>query len=87
MPITKQSTVTHTLTRVTVDMLDGYIGAAFTRSLDGVACSVVDMRVEGAAMAALLGRNTTPGTTLANDITDAIYAYALASGVLDGVIT
>lgn len=87
MPVTKSSAVAYTLNHITVNMVEGFLRCTFVRTIDGVAAGVMDMRVDGADMLALLGVATTPGKSVANDITDVVYAHAIATGVIDGAIS
>ena len=87
MPVTKQSTVAYTLVAITVSMTGGYVSCSFARTIDGVPVGAVDLLIEGADMVGLLGTQATAGQPLGNEITDAVYAYAISKGVIDGVIS
>ena len=86
MPIVTTSTIAHKLVKVSVDMDLMQTLCYFSRTLNGVADGGVEMLIEGADMGALLSTQATAGQALGNEITDAIYAVALARGVIEGTM-
>jgi hypothetical protein len=87
MPITKSVTRSSVLVNLSFDMVSGVGMAVMRHTVDGEAAREQTYAVEGAAFAALL---TTPGTaslTLADQVTNAVYAYLISSGLVEGVIS
>ena len=87
MPVTKQSTVSYTLMAINVSMSSGYIACTFVRKIDDVPTGNLDLLIEGADMVTLLSTQATAGQPLGSEITDAVYAYAIGKGVIEGDIS
>lgn len=86
MPIISDVSVTHTLIRIEVDMAGPFLVATFAQTIDGQGNGTRTLHIGGAAFGALLGMPASAGKSRADDITDAIYAHAIASGQISGVI-
>ena len=86
MPIVKTSNLTHTLLEFEVDMANMYAVATFQQAVDGQAYGDVELRVEGEALQALLSATPVAGLSRADDITNAIYSYAVSIGAVEGNI-
>lgn len=86
MPVVAPGTVAHTVLNFRLDMptLTGIV--LFQRSLDGQAIGTVELRIEGQSLAELLQAPPVPGKSRGDDITDCIYEYAIAAGVIQGSI-
>jgi len=87
MPITRNATQTFTLRSLLVDMAVPRATAAFTVSIDGTPTGEIQVTAEGADVLTLLGANPDATKTRGADMTDAVYAYAISSGALNGVIS
>jgi hypothetical protein len=86
MPVSKTSTVAYVINTVELDMAQQYIRAEFARTIDGVADGTREMLLTGADMMAIVA---TPGTDqiLGDQVTYALYATAIAKGVIEGSVT
>lgn len=82
MPITKQSTVSHVLIGLHIDMLSGEGRAVVRRYVDGEEAGDREFLVGGAQFAALLQKDS-----LGDKVTDAVYAYLASSGLVEGTIS
>jgi hypothetical protein len=87
MPVTKQCSVAYKLMAIAVSMSSGYITCSFNRTIDDVPTGALDMLIEGPDMVTLLSTQATAGQPLGSELTDAVYAYAIGKGVIDGVIS
>ena len=88
MPVTNAAAViANTLVKVNVDMQLGTVWCHFARTINGNDDGGVDMTIEGADTVALFATQATAGQPLNTEITDAIYAYAIAQGVISGVVS
>lgn len=87
MPITSQEPVSHVLIALNIDMTTMEARATFRRFVNGNAAGDVDLVAVGADLAALLGETVTQGLTRGDDVTAAIYAYAVAKGYIVGAIS
>ena len=88
MPVTNAAAViAYTLVKVNVDMQLGTIWCHFARTINGAQDGGADMTIEGADAVTLFATQATAGQPLNAEITDAIYAYAIAQGVISGVIS
>lgn len=87
MPITKQSTVSHALTTISLDMAAMTMTCGFIRTIDGGQESSYAFQIEGAELAALFATQATPGQPLADEITAAIYNYAVSKGLVAGNVS
>ena len=87
MPITRNTVVAYTLMIVLVDMKEISMTCTFVKTVEGEAIDKVIVRITGNEMIALLGAQGSSGKPRGNDITDAVYEYALSSGAIAGVIS
>lgn len=86
MPVVAPGVVSHVILRFSVDMPNLTAVAVFQRLLDGHAIGTVELRVDGDALLGLLGAAPAPGKSRGDDMTDCIYAHALAVGAISGSI-
>ena len=86
MPISKNATINHTLMNVVVDIPGAYMLCTFRKDIDGIGQGDVVMRVDGADMLGIIGVPASGVKSRADDITDAVYEYAVSSGAIAGSI-
>ena len=84
MPITKSSTVTHTLMSINLDMSAMVMTVGFTKHIDGVFESNVSFQITGVDLGTLFATQAAAGQALSDEITVAIYNYAVSSGKISG---
>ena len=87
MPVSKQSAITYTIHKISVDMVAGNMWVYFRRVVDTIEDGGVEMNVEGSDLVSLLSTQATSAQPLADEITLAIYNYAVAKGVITGAIS
>lgn len=87
MPITKQVTVTHTLMKINVDMAAMSMWCYFERKTDGIVDGGYEVNINGTDLAALFSTQATAAQPLSDEITVAIYNYAVANNLIAGVAT
>ena len=92
MPITKTSTVEHHIAEAIVRMdqrTHAPIGmsGSFVRSIDGVPEDIIPFEMGPADLAAFLGGATDPTLVRGDDLTLAIYRWAVDKGVVQGTVS
>lgn len=87
MPVSKQSNVAFTLTKVTIDMLQMTMLATFQRTIDSVPDGAIDILISGSDMATLIATQANAGQSLGSEFTDAVYNYAINKGYIAGAIS
>ena len=92
MPITKDSIITHYIAEAIVRMdqrthLPISMSGSFVRMIDGVLDDVVPFEMGAADLGALLTGATDPALSRGDDLTLAIYRWAVASGVIVGTVS
>jgi hypothetical protein len=87
MPVVKQSTVSHVLIRLEIDMITVEAKVTLRKFIDGNAMGDMEFTVVGAEMMALLGSMPVAGRTRADDATLAVYEYAVSKGYVEGQIS
>ena len=92
MPITKNSTITHHIAEAIVRMDQrthlpiGMVGS-FVRSIDGEPDDIIPFEMGPADLAAFLGGTTDPTLMRGDDLTLAIYRWAVSAGVVQGEVS
>lgn len=86
MPITKTSTITHTLMSLNLDMGSAVMVCGFARQIDGVLDTNIAITIAGTDFATLLATQAAAGQALSDEITVAIYNYAVAKGLITGTV-
>lgn len=86
MPIVRNAVVSHTLVNVQVDIPGAYMVATFRKDVDGQGAGFVPLRIEGPDMMNIIGAPAHADKARADDITDAVYAFAIASNAIAGEI-
>ena len=92
MPITKTSTVQHFIAEALVRMdqrthLPIGMSGSFVRTIDGVPEDIIPFEMSAQDLAAFLGGATDPTLARGDDLTLAIYRWAVAAGVVQGEVS
>jgi len=87
MPVVKQSTIAYFLVNLTINTEAGSAAATFRRYIDGKPDIETVFSVEQADFAPLMLGIADAGKNRRDDIADAVYALAIAKGVLEGLVT
>jgi hypothetical protein len=87
MPVTKTSTLSYTFLSATANLDGPSCSVTFKQALDGVPTGEVCMVLQGDQFNALFGVSGDASKTRAVDLADAIYAAALAQGVIQGNVS
>ena len=87
MPITKQTTVSHVLMKLSVDMATMSTLCYFHRFVDGEVDGGFEMPISGPDMAELLSTPAKDGQPIGGEVTNAIYQYAVSKGLIVGEIS
>jgi hypothetical protein len=86
MSVSKTSVVAYTISFIELDVEQQYVKANFIRTIDGAAEGSREMLLTGQDMVDIV--NTAAGTaSLGDQVTAAIYAKAIAKGVIEGTVT
>lgn len=86
MPLVSPGSVEYVLMSFSVDMGAMNASAVFHTLINATKVGEVSIGVGSADLAQLLQTQPEPGKSRADDITDAIYRYAKAQGILPGEI-
>lgn len=87
MPITQSITRSSVLTDLSFDMIAGVGTAVVRHTIPGIEPQVVRYTVDGAKFAELLSTPGQAGVSLADQVTNAVYAYLTTAGLVDGTIS
>lgn len=86
MPISRTVTLTTVLITFSLDMPTMTAHCVFQNYIDGAAASTTEFSVVGADLAKVMTAPAVVGKSRADDITDAVYEYAVAHGVIVGTV-
>lgn len=86
MPVVRTAQVSYTFLSMDIDMQGPCLSARLIVKVDGKDAYVQSISAADAAMYSIIATMPTPGKTRADDLTDAIYAYGIASGQIAGEI-
>ena len=92
MPITKTSTVQHFVAEAIVRMdqrthLPIGMSGSFVRVIDGVPEDIIPFEMGAADLGAFLSGATDPSLSRGDDLTLAIYRWAVDKGVVQGTVS
>lgn len=87
MPITKSIDRVSTLVRLSFDMVSGVGTAVMRHEITGEEPREQPYSVEGAMFAQLLATPGAADQTLSDQVTNAVYAYLVTSGLVEGDIS
>ena len=87
MPVSKQSTIAFTIYKINLDMLQGTMIVTFLRTIDGAQDGTVEAFISGQEMLNLIATQATAGQPLGDEITTALYSYAVGKGLITGTIS
>jgi hypothetical protein len=86
MPISRQVTLTTVLVTFSLDVPSMTAHCVFQNYIDGAAASTSEFDVVGADLAGVMAAAPDSTKTRADDITDAIYAYAISKHFIAGTV-
>lgn len=86
MPITRNVTLSSVLVTFTLDVPSMTAHCLFQNYMDGNAAGTAEFSVSGAELAEIMATPAMTGKSRADDITEAIYAYAVSKGLITGSI-
>lgn len=86
MPITRNVTLSSVLVTFTLDVPSMTARCLFQNFIDGNAGSTSEFTVSGADLGAIMAATPVPGKSRADDITEAVYGYAVSKGYIVGEI-
>lgn len=87
MPVSKTAVVQHYLTALFVNIEAATGAATFRRYVDGQPDVEINMMVEQTEFVPLMMAMSDPTKNRRDDITDAVYALAIARGLFQGEIS
>ena len=87
MPVTQATNLVSTISTIHVDMGAMEMSVTFARAVDGVPVDTQKFLVAGESLAALLATQANAGQSLGDEITAAIYNYAVTNGVTAGTVS
>ena len=86
MPVTANAVVSYTLMRLTIDMEQMTGTAVLRKMVDGEVVGTVEYQAVGDDLIALLMATPDATKTRGNDVTDAVYQFAVDRGFISGTI-
>lgn len=87
MPVTQATSIVSTISTIHVDMGSMEMTVTFNRTVDGVNVDTLKFLVAGQSLATLLATQANAGQSLGDEITLAIYNYAVANQVTTGTVS
>jgi hypothetical protein len=74
------------MTYLSVDMVAVSATATFTTLFNGAKVGEITFSIDSAALVGIIGASPVSEKSRGDDITDAVYEYAIAQGLINGVI-
>ena len=87
MPITQSTSLVSTISAIIVDMISGQMTVNLAQSADGLQVATKQVIISGQPFLDLLATQATAGQALGDEITLAIYNYAVSNAELSGVVS
>ena len=85
MPITSQTPLLWTIQTLSIDMIAAQASVTLSGAIGSQLVGTVNFIIPEAEFLPLITAMPTAGATRQNDITEAVYAYAIAQGIVSGV--
>lgn len=86
MPIVATVQVSHVIVKLQFDMIEQVGKATLRKFVGGVPVNDVDVTVTGDAFMAMVNTVPAPGISRGQDITSAVYDYAVSNSGIEGSI-
>ncbi len=87
MPITQSTSLVSTISAIIVDMISGQMTVNFIQAVNGSPISTQQIVISGAPFLTLLETQASAGQSLSDEITAAIYNYAVSNNIIIGAIS